>query len=131
MLVQEFLERSADRNPGKVALICDGRRLAYEQVEAHANRLANALIDGGIQRGDRIVLFLPNCVKAVIGIFAVLKAGGVFVAVNHTTKAEKLGHILRNCRASAILTSVRLAETIGDLCNQVPSLRQIIVTESG
>jgi non-ribosomal peptide synthetase component E (peptide arylation enzyme) len=44
MLVQEFLENSADRTPDKVGLICDGQRLTYAEIEARANRLANALM---------------------------------------------------------------------------------------
>src|SRR4051794_8211354 len=89
-LVRDFLEDSARRLPEKTALVCDGRRLSYGEVDAMANRLSHALADYGVKRGDRVALFLPNCVETVVGIFAILKAGAVFVAINPTTKRDKL-----------------------------------------
>jgi len=127
-LVQEFLEQSAERLPGKVALICDGKRLTYQDIDRMANRLANALRAGGIQRGDRVVIFLPNSIPVVIGIFAALKADGVFVVVNHTTKVDKLAYILNNSRATSILMDGRKPAFVAELNRQVPSLKQFILT---
>jgi len=128
MLVQEFLESSADRLPDKVALIGDGQRLTYPEVEAQANRLANALLAQGLQRGDRVVLFLPNCLELAIAIFAILKAGGVFVPLNPSTKSDKCAYILNNCQARVLLTSGRQADLAQQLTQQVPSLTTIILT---
>jgi acyl-CoA synthetase (AMP-forming)/AMP-acid ligase II len=72
-----------------------------------ANRFANHLRVNGIGRGDRVILYLPNAVELVVGIFGTLKAGGVFVAVNHTTKEDKLLYMANNCRASAIVARGR------------------------
>ncbi|NJN55427.1 MAG: long-chain fatty acid--CoA ligase, partial [Anaerolineae bacterium] len=83
LMVQDFLENSADRTPQKEALICGSDRLTYTQVDEMANRFANYLRANGIGRGDRVVLYLPNTVELVAGIFGTLKAGAVFVAVNH------------------------------------------------
>jgi len=128
MLVHEFLEHSADRTPDKLALVCEGQRLSYVQVEERANRLANALKAKGVERGERVALYLPNSVELVIAIFAAMKAGGVFVIVNHTTKYDKLVYILRNCQASALITSIRQADFVQQLSNRVPSLKMIILT---
>ncbi len=107
MLVQEFLERSAERLPAKTCLVCDDRRLTYRDVDAQANRLANALRTAGFRRGDRAVIYLPNCVEAVVAIFGVLKAGGVFVVANAATKEAKLAYMVSNCAASALITGAR------------------------
>ncbi len=90
MLVHEFLEHSAARLPDKVALVHGEHRLTYCQIDALANRLAHALIAQGVSRGDRVAIHLPNSVEAVVAIFATLKAGGVFVMVNSSTKEDKL-----------------------------------------
>jgi len=127
-LVQDFLEQSAARLPDKVALICDGKRLTYQEIDRMANRMANALRAGGVQRGDRVVIFLPNSVPVVIGIFAALKAGGVFVVVNHTTKQDKLAYILNNCRATAIWMDGRKPELAVELRRLAPSLKLFILT---
>jgi amino acid adenylation domain-containing protein len=107
MLVQDILHNSVVRRPDKVALVCDGQRLTYAELDAMADRLANAMIEHGVKRGDRVAVYLNNSVEAVVGIFAILKAGAVFVVVNRTTKRDKLTYILNNCRATALLTDVR------------------------
>mgnify|MGYP002784347113 CR=1 FL=1 len=128
MLLHQFLELSADRAPDKVALICDGQRLTYADIEAQANRLANALRSQGLQRGDRVALFLPNSIELAIGIFAVLKAGGVFVPINHTTKFEKCAYILNNCEARALVTAGRQNALVHQLVAAVPSLKTVVLT---
>ena len=93
MLVSDFLQNSAQRFPDKVALICGGQRLTYAQIEEQANRVANGLLAMGVQCGDRIAVWLPNSIEAVVAIFAILKAGATFTVINPTTKAGKLGHL--------------------------------------
>jgi long-chain acyl-CoA synthetase len=128
MLVQEFLENNADHTPGKFGLICDGQRLTYAEIEERANRLANALKAEGVRRGERVATYLPNCVELVVGIFAALKAGVVFVVVNHTTKHDKLAYILNNCQASVLITSGRQVALAQELTQQVPSLQVAVLT---
>lgn len=103
MLVHDFIEISAESMPLKAALVCEGRRYSYIELEAHANRISHALALYGVNRGDRVVIHLPNSAAAVISIFAVLKAGAVFVFVNPTTKAEKLEWILKDCRPKVLI----------------------------
>ena len=104
-LVNDFLEQSASRVPDKTALVVGRDRYSYRQVDAMANRMANALRDRGLRRGDRVILYLPNTTELVVGIFATLKAGGTFVVVNSSTKRDKLSYLINNCRASAIADS--------------------------
>jgi long-chain acyl-CoA synthetase len=127
VLLPEFLEESVARHPDKTALVCDGRRLSYRDVDDRANRLARALAGRGVQRGDRVAIVLENSAEAVIALFAALKADGVFVLLNPTTKAEKLGHILDHCRASALVGHVRRLDTIRAGCRQAPSVRTVFL----
>jgi long-chain acyl-CoA synthetase len=126
-LVHEFLEHSAARTPDKIALVCDGQRLSYAALDAMANRLANALRARGVGRGDRVALYLPNSVELVVGIFAILKAGGTFVVVNSTTKHDKLVYMLGNCRASALIGLARQTQLIAQVIEQVPSLHTAVL----
>ncbi len=123
MLVQDFLHRSASRHPRKTALVCGQTRLTYAEIETRSNRLAHALRDHGLGRGDRVVIYLPNTIEAVIGIFAALKAGGIFVLINHTVKQDKLAYILNNCQAVALLLDGRRAVMSDELAAETPSLR--------
>lgn len=127
-LVQEFLEQSAQRFPDKIALVCGDNRLTYSEIENRANRLANGLRIRGIQRGDRVALFLQNSVELVIGIFAVLKCDAVFVVINATTKKDKLVFILNNCEVSALIFSSQQKKMIEELRRSCPSIRSFILT---
>jgi long-chain acyl-CoA synthetase len=127
-LVHDFLTTSAGRFRDKVALICGSRRLTYGEIEGQANCMARQLRSRGIQRGDRVVLCLDNCVEVVVGIFAVLKAGGTFVVVNHNTKEDKLGYIAADCGAAALFLEGRRAGRgqAARLLNAVPSLELLV-----
>jgi amino acid adenylation domain-containing protein len=130
-LVQGLLEDSADRRPEKLALVCDGRRLTYGEIEGQANRLAHALQAHGIGRGDRVAIYLRNSVELVVSLFGVLKAGAVFVVLNPTTKHPRLAYILGNCQARALITSSSRTDLARQLLAELPDLRFAVVTPAG
>ena len=125
LLVRDFLEHSAARLPDKLALVCDGQRIKYGELDIMANRLAHALREIGVRRGDRVAVYLPNSVEAVVAIFAIVKAGAVFVAINPTTKHDKVLYILNNCRATALIAEPRVDPP--ELASTVSSLRGCIL----
>ncbi len=108
MLVQDLLARNAERRPERTALVCAGRRFSFRALDEMSNQLGHALRGRGVARGDRVLIFLPNCPEAVVGIFGTLKAGAVFVVVHPSTKREKLTQIARDCGAVAVLADVNL-----------------------
>ena len=134
MLVQDFLESSARQFPEKTALVCGDRRLTYRDIDGHSDRLAQALLGRGVEPGDRVVIQMQNSVEAVLSIFAVLKAGAVFVVVNPTTRQVLLGErqvllssrewvILEAliARPGAILSREKLEDRLYGLCGEVES----------
>jgi len=82
MLVHDYLINSAARTPEKTAVVCDERRISYEELDRRTNQLARALMHNGVQRGDRVIVFIPNSIETAIAVFGVLKAGATFVPVN-------------------------------------------------
>jgi amino acid adenylation domain-containing protein len=130
MLVQDFLHLSAEKFPAKTALVCEGKKWTYAEIEEMSNRLAQALIAQGLQRWDRVAVFLANSLESVLAIFAILKAGGIFLVLHPTTKQERLVYILNNCSARFCITADENLELIRTVQSQVPSLlATILVTE--
>jgi long-chain acyl-CoA synthetase len=129
MLVAEFLEHSADRLPDKIALIFDGQRLNYLQIDKRANRLANWLLNKGIQKQDRVAIFLEPSVEAIVGLFASLKAGGTFVIINPQVRARKVAFILNDCRAKALIVDTARFREVSVELGRCPFLRFIIMTD--
>ncbi len=107
MQLEAFLEHSFAEHPDKIALVCGAARLSYRDLEQQSNQVAHALIDLGVARGDRVAICLDNSVEAVVSVFAVLKAGGVFVMINPTTKADKLIFVLNDSESRVLVTGVR------------------------
>jgi amino acid adenylation domain-containing protein len=128
MRVEGFLQGSARRRPDKVALVTGRERLSYGDLDTLSDRLAGALSSRGVERGDRVVLFMENCREAAVGIFAALKAGAVFSPVNASTKPDKLAYLLNHCRATALLTQARLLPAAKAALAQAPSVALTVAT---
>ena len=128
MRVENFLLDSAKRFPGKPALVAGATRLTYGELAARAAGLAAELRRQGVQRGDRVVVFLQNSPEAVISIFGTLMAGAVFSVVNPSTKADKLAYILNNCTAKALITEPRLAAVASQSRKEAPAVAAMLTT---
>ena len=122
-LLQDVLLATAARYPDRTALIAGDARLSYREVTDYACRLAHALRSRGVQRGERVVIFMDNGWRCAASIFGVLLAGGVFVAVNAQTKRDKLAFILCDAGAGALLAEPHLARVFGPLVEQLPTVR--------
>ncbi len=127
MQLEQFLEQTAARTPDKIALVSDSRRITYREIETTANQLAHGLIARGVERGDRVVLFLDNSVEAAIAVWAVLKAGAVFVMANPTTKPDKLTYLLNNARATAIVAQAKRLRGYENCWSETPHLRNVVI----
>jgi len=129
MLIDRLLHDAAQRHPDKEALICAERRITYGRLEADANALAHALREFGLQRQQRVAIYLENSIEAVQGIFAAMKASGVFVVVNPQVKADKLAFILDDCQVAVLLTSARQLAAIAPQVAACAGLRHVVVTD--
>jgi long-chain acyl-CoA synthetase len=87
-----ILDRTAQAYPNQPAILFQGRELKYHQLKRQVDSLANALAHLGLQKGDRVCLYLPNCPEFVLAYWAVLKAGGVIVPTSILRTDEGLLH---------------------------------------
>ena len=128
MLLHHFLEETCRKYPQKVALIQKGERWTYEEIDRKANQVAGVLRLQGIQRGDRVAVFLDNSVEAVISIFGISKADAVFLMLSPLLKSAKLGYILNDCQVTALISEVNKLGMTSEVLHSVPSLKFIILT---
>ncbi|MGH9158487.1 MAG: class I adenylate-forming enzyme family protein [Vicinamibacteraceae bacterium] len=130
MQVEEFLEHSAQQLPDKTALVVGDRRVSYAELDRLANCVAHSLVQQGVRRGDRVAIYLESSVEAVASIFGALKAGGVFMPINSTTKADKLAFVLNNSRAAAVVTDGKRCQVLDEAKGRTPHLRVTLVAGS-
>lgn len=134
MLLNDFLQNSARQFPDKTAIVGpiyeeslqEGRK-TYREVDEMSNSFANALLERGLEKGDRVAVFLDNSIELAISVFGILKAGGAFVVVNPQTKPQKLAFMLNNCSARHIVIDRKYSRQIAILEDEVPCLKSIIL----
>ncbi|MGO4833688.1 AMP-binding protein, partial [Rhizobiaceae sp. 2RAB30] len=128
MRVEAFLRDSAAADPEGIAVVADGMRLSYGELNELSDRLGSSLRERGVARGDRVILLLENIWETAVAIFAVLKVGAVFCPVNPSVKADWLGQIMRDCRPSAVLTQAKYVK----LCTEAAgTLRPLVIAARG
>jgi amino acid adenylation domain-containing protein len=108
-LVHHGLAATAARTPGRTALVAGGAAHTFGALDRASDGLAASLQDVGVRRGDRVAIMGESSAEVVVAVFAVLKAGGVIVVVNPTTKSDALAHILLDCEVRALVAQARLA----------------------
>jgi amino acid adenylation domain-containing protein len=126
MLIHDFLKNSAERFPGKTALVCGDRRMTYAELDEMSRCLAGALLGLGLRRQDRVVIFLDNSIEAVVSLFGVLMSGGVFVMLNPGMKSKKLGYILKNSEAWGIIAHWSRLPIVQEAALEASGLGQVI-----
>ncbi|MFZ5443710.1 MAG: class I adenylate-forming enzyme family protein [Myxococcota bacterium] len=127
-LLHDFLEQSARRLGPKIALVCKGARLTYAELDRQANALAHALVEAGVVRGDRVVVFADNTVETAISFWAVLKANAVVSVVSPLTKADKLAYYLNDCRAKVLVTDAHLGGVLNESAPAWKHVQKVIVS---
>ncbi len=128
ILVHEWLRRSARRVPQKEAVICGQERWSYKRLDAYSDRFAEALLDLGVCRHDRVVLLTGNGIETVVSLYGTLKAGGVFIICEANTKARRLSYILRNSTAKVLMAWVDQAAVVQEaLAESNPDLKIVWV----
>ena len=96
------LDESASNYPDQVYTIFNDATRTYAQVKDTADRIANFLASRGIQKGDRVAIFLPNLPHYPAIFFGILKAGAVCVTCNPLYKANELNYQLKDAGAKAV-----------------------------
>jgi acyl-CoA synthetase (AMP-forming)/AMP-acid ligase II len=112
MLTGDFLRESAKRAPDRVALIGRGQRLTYAQFDERANRLANALLDLGLQKGARVAILANNCPEYAIAYFAIARTPYVSAHCSTRSIAGELAYVLNKVEAEVLFLESHFAPVI-------------------
>jgi fatty-acyl-CoA synthase len=122
-----FLERSAAAFPARVAVVDGDRRLTWAEVRDRARRLAVALQDAGVRKGDRVAFLAFNTPELLEAHYGVPAAGAVLVAINTRLTSGEIAYILDHSGARLLVVDAALAH----LVDGAPMERMIVCGEGG
>ena len=112
LLLHRRFEAQARRNPAAPAVVLEGERLSYGELNGRANRLARRLRTRGVGPEAPVALCLERTPAMVVAILAVLKAGGAYVPLDPAYPRERLGFLLEDSRASVLLSEESLLDAL-------------------
>ena len=127
-LLFELISTAADKSPNAVALSSGAQSLRYAELWLQVQSAASGLLATGLQRGERVAIYLEKRIETVVASFAAPAAGAVFVPLNPLLKPEQVGYVLRDCGVRVLITSPERFETLGETLAQCPSLRCVVLT---
>ena len=103
MNLKLMLAETVRRYGEKTAIVLGDRRLSYAGLDDASNKIANALIKIGVNKGDRVAMLLPNSLEFVIIYFGIVKAGGIAVPLDTRYKVDELASLFDDCQPKVLL----------------------------
>lgn len=127
-LFHHLVTQAATAEPDKAALTLSSQSLSYELLARHIGGVSAGLLALGLDRGERVGIYLDKRPETVIGMFASAAAGGVFVPINPLLKSEQVGHILRDCNVRVLITSPERLALLRETLAACHDLGHVILT---
>ena len=121
-----FLDRSASVYPNKPAVIYNETTYTYAQLDERVNRLAGALGQAGIKKGDRVAFMVPNIPPMLEGHFGPLRLGAVLVAINIRLSPREISYILNHSGARVLVFDSEFADTVRAMMDGIPKVEKFV-----
>ncbi|MCA1681610.1 MAG: amino acid adenylation domain-containing protein, partial [Actinobacteria bacterium] len=124
-VLSEVFQAQVLETPDQTAVVCGDSMLSFAELNARANRLARHLIGRGVGPERVVALALGRSVEMVVALWAVLKAGGVYLPVDPELPAERIGFVLEDAAPVLVLTT----SAGGNASAAVPSGMAVLVLD--
>jgi acyl-CoA ligase (AMP-forming) (exosortase A-associated) len=128
-LLHELIGVAAQRTPDAVAVVDGARRVSYAELDAAVAAFASGLLALGVQRGERVGIYLEKRLETVVASFGAPAAGAVFVPLNPLLKPEQVKFVLQDCAVRVLVTSPERLVQLAPVLGECPALRHVILTQ--
>lgn len=126
MNLRLMLEETTKQHGEKTAIALGEHRLSYAELHEASNKVANALIEMGVVKGDRVAMLLPNIPEFAVIYFGIVKAGGIAVPLDVRYKAEELIPLCASSAPKVMVTESSYLEPLMPALPQFKSIEHII-----
>ena len=122
----DSLKRQLAERPDAIAFRAGERRLSYREVEAHTNRLANALAAAGVQRDTRVAVLTKQHIECILVTLAACKLGAVCMPVNWRLAAPEIEYIVNNGEAVFLMADAEFLPVVAKA--DLPGVKTLVCT---
>src|SRR3712207_6418402 len=103
-VLSRLAQDAAMRQPSGPAVRCDGDSLSYVEIARRANGVARILVDAGLERGERVAVWLAKSVEVPVAFHGTFAAGGTLVPIDPKSPLEQVVRIIRSTGATHLVT---------------------------
>lgn len=122
----EYFQQNCARHPDKRCIVWQGKTYTYADIQRGAHAFAQALVEWGLQRGDRVALFMENSIDFVYCYLGVGMARGTVVLVNTQYRQVELRHILSDSGARICVSSGTQHDELARVLPDLPHLERVV-----
>lgn len=122
MNIGSLLPRHAQYRPRHTAIVFNDHRLTFSDFNRRVNRLANALMDLGVGKGDKLATILPNCLELLEVYWAAARIGAVLVPLSTLTRGKGLVNLLADADVSTVITNHEFVSEVDPIKPHLPSI---------
>lgn len=130
-VIGDMIRRSAYRYPDKAALIFQDKTLSYTQLEAACNRTANALLDLGVQKYDRVAILAHNTIDHVLTWMGCAKIGAIYLAINYLLRGKDISYCINHSESKVFIVEDALYDLVQDVLEEMPAVKTFIWSRQG
>ena len=124
-----FLRYAEQQYPRRTAVVCNENRYNYAEFADRARRLAGALVQNGVQPGDRVAFLCTNCHRLLEAYYGVLEAGAVLLPLNVRLSAAELGYILNDAGATTLFVEKQFLPLVEAFRKNLTSVKTLVLLE--
>lgn len=110
--INQLIEQQVQRTPEAIAVVWENQKLTYQELNTKANQIAHYLRSLGVQPEVKVGICVERCLEMIVGILAIIKAGGAYLPLDPAYPPERLEFMLSDAQVPVILTKSTLVETL-------------------
>ena len=125
-LLNHLVESAAERNAGQIAFKCRSDDITYGDLIARSERLASALQQLGVNKGDRVGILLNKSIDSIVSVFGIMGAGAAYVPIDPLAPADRVDYLVKDAGIEVLVTESRHAAKFSDPAKTQSPLRAVI-----
>lgn len=111
--IVELFEEQVEKNPNSIAVVFEGQKLTYKELNEKANSLANyILLNKGIKKGHIVGVHLNRNIDLIVSMLGVIKCGAIYLPISKDFPIDRIQYILNDSKSNLLITDYNLSETI-------------------